>query len=389
MNYRIFAAFAIGLLVTGVLAATASNSSSAKSPNLIGAFGKVTSPDGDRFVHVLAEVPGNGNAADVAAAAIAAQGARPITSAEFSLSGLSWTNAAAQDVDGSNGAPDIAIQYNSDNEPTSAARGEFADSLRLWSEVAPSRFSFVDNGDVNRCPSLVRECSGPQVSDGYNDFGWMRVNDRNTLAVTWFTSEEADVAMNTRHNWFVDNGTGFDILTVALHEMGHVTGLSHSEVSGAVMEAIYGGVRQTLTDDDIAGLLAIYDPSAPAPTPTPVPDATPTPTPDPGDPGATSVDVDNVSYSLPGKRGKDLVVEVAAVSGGVAASGATVSITLELISPTTASWTGTADTGSDGTVKFRLRNALSGDYRTVVETITLGALNCGNCPYVSAEFTKP
>lgn len=52
--------------------------------------------------------------------------------------------------------------------------------------------------------------------------------------------------------------TGIDLDTVALHEGGHTLGLDHSADGSAVMFAFYGGARRTLTDDDIAGIRALY-----------------------------------------------------------------------------------------------------------------------------------
>ncbi|WCJ31470.1 matrix metalloproteinase [Euphorbia peplus] len=52
----------------------------------------------------------------------------------------------------------------------------------------------------------------------------------------------------------------FDIETVALHEIGHVLGLAHSSVKGAIMfPDIYPGeIARSLSDDDIKGIEALY-----------------------------------------------------------------------------------------------------------------------------------
>lgn len=50
----------------------------------------------------------------------------------------------------------------------------------------------------------------------------------------------------------------FDTETVALHEIGHLLGLDHSTVAGAVMFASYGGERRQLTQDDIDGIRRLY-----------------------------------------------------------------------------------------------------------------------------------
>lgn len=59
--------------------------------------------------------------------------------------------------------------------------------------------------------------------------------------------------------WGLAHGGGrFDTETVALHEIGHLLGLNHSQVVGSVMFPTYGGQRRALTQDDIAGIRALY-----------------------------------------------------------------------------------------------------------------------------------
>src|ERR1035441_7892883 len=79
-------------------------------------------------------------------------------------------------------------------------------------------------------------------------------------------------------------GTNVDLYSVALHEAGHALGLGHSDRPGAVMYPYYKQATG-LTDDDIAGIRALYGsnvaatptpPTHPAPTPTPTPTPQPT-----------------------------------------------------------------------------------------------------------------
>lgn len=63
------------------------------------------------------------------------------------------------------------------------------------------------------------------------------------------------------HTWV--DGTvagGFDIETVALHEIGHCLGMLHSTVSGSVMFPFISSQREsrTLQPDDLAGILHLY-----------------------------------------------------------------------------------------------------------------------------------
>ena len=149
------------------------------------------------------------------------------------------------------------------------------------------------DGATTRCPSLVAECPGGQVFDGFNDVAWMDLGrcsiGRCTLGVTWFATtdpDEGDMALNTRVSWRT-NGSDYDVESVMLHENGHVLSLGHSSVTQAVMYAYYGGLRRSLHQDDIDGVTSLYpeDGGAPTSTPTNTPaptnTATATSTPDP------------------------------------------------------------------------------------------------------------
>jgi peptidoglycan hydrolase-like protein with peptidoglycan-binding domain len=78
---------------------------------------------------------------------------------------------------------------------------------------------------------------------------------------------------DTEHNWVNGATSGaFDVETVALHELGHILGLAHSAVPGAVMAPTVSPnfTLQALTADDIAGIQSLYT-AAPAPTAPPFP----------------------------------------------------------------------------------------------------------------------
>jgi len=75
------------------------------------------------------------------------------------------------------------------------------------------------------------------------------------------------MALNTKFPWNT-NGDDFDVETVYLHENGHALGLGHSEVVGAVMEAVYDGKRRMLHQDDIDGISFLYSTSSAGASPT-------------------------------------------------------------------------------------------------------------------------
>ena len=68
-----------------------------------------------------------------------------------------------------------------------------------------------------------------------------------------------DLHFDDDESWTTnDPPTGFDFLTVALHEIGHTLGLNHSVDPNAVMFAFYSGIRRNLRTDDVNGIRSIY-----------------------------------------------------------------------------------------------------------------------------------
>ena len=257
-------ALALSLLGSG------SQTEAAGGPQLISVFGEV--PGSDLRVHVTAVVPSGRSVPDVAREVLAAHGARPIGSSEFTTTGLVWD----QFSDGNAGNDFVTLNYNdgsskTDNDPLGGGgQTALANSMATWTAVASSSFAFDTLGSTSRCPSLVQECRGPQKFDGNNDVAWMQLNGCCTLGVTWYSTstDETDMALNTSFDWL----GSYDAETVFLHEGGHVTGLGHSDVTDLdadgypIMHTPYSVARHTLHADDIAGLSALYPVLAPAAT---------------------------------------------------------------------------------------------------------------------------
>ena len=220
------------------------------------------------FVHVTVLVAAGQDERAAVDAALQEQGARranrsDLESAEFGTSGLVWNQFSDSYLNNNF----VKQYYNPANDQTGGnAEAALQASQATWTN-APSSFAFEYRGQTNRCPSLVKECPGPQVFDGFHDVGWLDIGrctvTRCTLGVTWYSTsiDEADMALNTRVRWNTGctNVSGrYDAQTVLTHENGHVAGLGHSSVQQAVMYAYYGGARCDLDGDDIDGVSFLY-----------------------------------------------------------------------------------------------------------------------------------
>lgn len=70
-----------------------------------------------------------------------------------------------------------------------------------------------------------------------------------------------DVHFDDAEYWQI--GTGIDVYSVALHELGHSLGLGHSADPTAIMFGVYvpGKIHGGLKPDDLAGILTLYPPT--------------------------------------------------------------------------------------------------------------------------------
>lgn len=158
-------------------------------------------------------------------------------------------------------------------------------AFQQWEDVASSRLAF----DFNLGNTTAIATNNP--GDGLNVVAWDTTPSgdfsNNTLAICFssFFLGPPSFFANTDIIFNDDDftwGTASDILSVALHEIGHSIGLDHTTSSAAIMFPFDQGF-QTLQADEIAAAQAMYPGDSPAsePVPTAVIDADA----DFGDPG--------------------------------------------------------------------------------------------------------
>lgn len=170
---------------------------------------------------------------------------------QYFYTGLEWSSTVTQ-------------HYNPAGQPLSNAKTALTNTYSDWSNIADSTYNITGGTDTSRCPSLVQQCTGPQVTDGFNDVGWASIGG-STLGVTWYVTSgdpEADMALNTRFSWkqtcSSSGGSAYDLETVFLHENGHVAGLDHANRTDSVMYPSYQAPRCTLFDYDKRAMANLY-----------------------------------------------------------------------------------------------------------------------------------
>ncbi|KAK3406615.1 hypothetical protein EUGRSUZ_K02793, partial [Eucalyptus grandis] len=137
-----------------------------------------------------------------------------------------------------------------------AATAPVARAFAKWTSVTRFTFSYVqDHQFANIQIGFARGDHGDGAHNSFDGPG-------GTLAHA-FPPTSGLFHYDADEKWAVDPPSGsaaFNVETVALHEIGHLLGLGHSDVEAAIMySSIAPGTTKGLHADDIQGIKALYN----------------------------------------------------------------------------------------------------------------------------------
>jgi hypothetical protein len=142
------------------------------------------------------------------------------------------------------------LTYFFDNCPRNidcgVAQKTIRDAMAGWAQYTPLTFtqaSSAYNADIE----FQWSTQGPELG---------QIGD--VLAYATFPHDGGDVTFDDAEPWTSEDGGDFDLFLVAQHELGHALGLNHTNKPNALMYPVLNPSVHGLTEDDVAGIQALY-----------------------------------------------------------------------------------------------------------------------------------
>jgi hypothetical protein len=156
-----------------------------------------------------------------------------------------------------NGGPwpsyNIAYRLTNTTSDLTGERDIIDNAFSKWAEVSPLVFTKVDTADEANIKL--------SFETGDHDDGSPFDGSGNILAHGFFPTN-GNVHFDDAETWrkSESNQRDFELLEVAIHEIGHALGLGHARSDADIMFPHYNGDRAPdyLGENDIAGILSIY-----------------------------------------------------------------------------------------------------------------------------------
>lgn len=139
--------------------------------------------------------------------------------------------------------------------PAEQARTAIRNAFAEWARVSPLQFDEV-------LPSQNPTFRIGWFSGGHGD-GEPFDGVGRVIAHAFFPPPDGgpnagDMHFDEDEHFSLSTEDGIHLGAVAIHEIGHLLGLSHSDDRSAIMYPIYDPSRLTLEEDDIAGIQSLY-----------------------------------------------------------------------------------------------------------------------------------
>jgi hypothetical protein len=149
----------------------------------------------------------------------------------------------------------FAIRNFSEQLPVPVTRTILTAAFAEWRRVFPPfvfpEVDLDDNPLVNVSFVVGNHQDGFSFRAGDGDLGHAFLPNHPTL--------RGEVHFDNSERWSVSNpATSYDLLTVAIHEIGHTLGLVHSTNRDSLMFATYLGLRRHLHTEDVNNIRNLY-----------------------------------------------------------------------------------------------------------------------------------